>query len=396
MANIDEILMSMDSGRSNPAEIDDWYTEPSETLERWLPEVEGGYLLLGVGGKIGPDMVRTLQRADPDREIVVASTFENPRSARIKDELESLGGNIKVLQRNFHNPADRESLPKMPNIIWLVGYKFGLDTPQKRREAYYTNVFLPAEIARLFPGSRIGAFSSGAVYPKISVESNGINEGFDFKPPVFYGQMIVGREMAFAYVAEKLKVPFAVAFLELYYSQRTPVYATAQDVALKIQAGQPIGVSVTPATNVISQRDVVDMALLSPLFASNRIAGIMPHPDLGLSLYDGLEDIGTKVMIAGEKVSLTEMARILGDIMEKEPVFDGSPGTTAQLGDDRRYQASLGIPAYRDDPRMMIRAAGLAVKKNDIVPPPESRLPTHFDDPLYISSVGEILSPRTS
>ena len=83
----------------------------------------------------------------------------------------------------------------------------------------------------------------------------------------------------------------------------------------------------------------------------------------------------------------------MSDIIGEKPLYDGEPGKTAQLGNDSRYRQALGMEGYRDDARMMIRAAAWAVRNRLIPQDPNERLPTHFDDPAYVSSVGEILSP---
>src|SRR5207244_4295735 len=67
-----------------------------------------------------------------------------------------------------------ENLPEIPNILYLVGMKFGSSSDMP--STWALNTFLPGLVARRFARSRIVALSTGNVYPLVDVRSGGATE----------------------------------------------------------------------------------------------------------------------------------------------------------------------------------------------------------------------------
>ena len=70
---------------------------------------------------------------------------------------------IETLQCDLFDPAQLAGLPDAPNVIYMVGQKFG--TTGEEARTWAMNALLPGAVARALPRSRIVAFSTGNVYP---------------------------------------------------------------------------------------------------------------------------------------------------------------------------------------------------------------------------------------
>jgi dTDP-4-dehydrorhamnose reductase len=118
---------------------------------------------------------------------------------------------------------------------------------------------MPALVVEHFKTSRIVAFSTGCVYPLVSVESGGSRETDLPEPVGEYAQSCLGRERMFEYGSKKNSTP--VALIRLNYAVE-PRYGVLVDIAIKVKKEIPVDLSMG-FFNVIWQGDANDVVLRS-------------------------------------------------------------------------------------------------------------------------------------
>lgn len=148
-------------------------TEPSAALVEDLKRLEGDIMVLGAGGKMGPDICVLAQKASVlgslDRKIYAVSRFSDAAAA---ERLRSHG--VTVIAADLMDANALQALPDCKNIIYMAGRKFGTNGTE-----YLTwgmNAWLPCMVAQRFRQSNIVVFSSGNLYPKVSTASGGATE----------------------------------------------------------------------------------------------------------------------------------------------------------------------------------------------------------------------------
>ena len=57
--------------------VEELLSRPSQALVDDLASLEGGILVLGVGGKVGPTLARLAKRAAPDKRVVGVARFSD-------------------------------------------------------------------------------------------------------------------------------------------------------------------------------------------------------------------------------------------------------------------------------------------------------------------------------
>src|ERR1051326_8487199 len=131
-------------------ELESFMAAPSPALREDLAAVAGDILVLGAGGKMGPTLARLARNAG--KRVVAVARFSEPglRAALERHGVETIA--CDLLDRR----AVEQTLPKLPNVIFMAGRKFGADEDQPLTWAM--NVLLPAIVAELFAASRIVAF----------------------------------------------------------------------------------------------------------------------------------------------------------------------------------------------------------------------------------------------
>ena len=90
----------------------------------------------------------------------------------VKDWLQARG--VETIHCDLLDEAAIKALPKIPNIVFMAGRKFGAEGDLSLTWAM--NAHVPALVAQAFAGSRIVAFSTGCVYPFVPVDGKGSNE----------------------------------------------------------------------------------------------------------------------------------------------------------------------------------------------------------------------------
>ena len=210
------------------AHLDDLLSVPTPGVIETVRKLPGDYIILGVGGKMGPTLARMLRRALDQaglrRRVIGVSRFG---SGNLASELQSHG--IETIACDLLDQEALDRLPDVQNVIYMAGMKFGSTGNQARTWAM--NTYLAGMTAQKFRHSRIAAFSTGNVYPLVSVQSGGAKESDDVGPIGEYAMSCLGRERIFEHFSRSLNVPIALLRLNYAVEMR---YGVLADMARKI------------------------------------------------------------------------------------------------------------------------------------------------------------------
>ena len=302
----------------NEQELDEILTQPPPTLVQFIRAVSSPLVILGAAGKMGPSLALLAKsaatQARHDLDIIAVSRFSNPRT---KEWLEAHG--VGTQSADLINQADVERLPDSPNVIYLVGLKFG--TAQNPGTTWAMNTIPPALVAKRYQKSKIVALSSGNVYPLSDVDSGGSLEEDPLTPIGEYPNTVVARERVFEYFARENNTP--VTLIRLFYAVELR-YGVLVDIASKVLAGEPISLS-NGYFNCIWQGDANEM-----IIRSLSLTGTPPsrfnlcHPEI---------------------FSVRSVAAEIGEHMKAAPLFKGTEAPNALLGNSQRICRALGRPA---------------------------------------------------
>ena len=298
---------------SDEEALEEFMSRPTEALIDDLYCLEGDIMVLGVGGKMGPTLARLAKRAAPQKTIIGVSRFTNSGT---QEKLENWG--IKTIKANLLDRRALAELPKIKNIIFMAGRKFGSSGSQELTWAM--NVYCPALVAEVFRDHRIVAYSTACVYPFVEVTSGGAKENLPPNPPGEYAQSCVGRERMFQYFSRLHATPGCLIRLSYAIDLR---YGVFFDVANAVFRGNDLDIS-TGYANVIWQGD----ANTHVLHALRHCA--TPAWPLNLS--------GSKA------ISIRWLAEEFGSIFDKAPKFVGSEADTAWLVNTENAQSLFGKP----------------------------------------------------
>jgi len=184
-------------------ELDERLSRPTPGDVAAMAALDGDVLILGAGGKMGPSLARLAHRAADEagipRRIIAVSRFSQRGLA---DDLASRG--IDVIAADLLDPNALAGLPETPNVIFMAGQKFGTSGEPSRTWAL--NAYLPATAVQRFADSRLVVFSTGNVYPLVSVRGGGSREGDTPAPVGEYAQSALALDSAVAQGADPLKV----------------------------------------------------------------------------------------------------------------------------------------------------------------------------------------------
>jgi nucleoside-diphosphate-sugar epimerase len=304
------------------AALDELLCRPSQALIDDLGKVNGDIMVLGVGGKMGPTLAGLAKAALPNRKVIGVARFSEPG---VKEWLEARG--IETINCDLLSETAIKALPKSPNIIFMAGRKFGAEGNLPLTWAMNSHV--PALVAQAFPASRIVAFSTGCVYPFVPVDGKGSDESMPPNPPGEYAQSCVGRERMFEYFSDQFKTPGRLFRLNYSIDMR---YGVLHDIATKVASGKPIDVSIGHV-NFIWQGDAASQAL--------RCLAHCTTPT-------------SPINVSGHEILLVrDLARELGKLLGKEPIFAGKEDPTAWLTDTSLAVKLFGLPVV--DTAQMIK-----------------------------------------
>src|SRR6202795_4222610 len=287
---------------SDVADLDDLLCRPSQALIDDLSKVDGDIMILGVAGKMGPTLAGLAKAALPHRRVIGVARFSDPG---VKTWLDARG--IETLSCDLLDESAIKSLPKVQNIVFMAGRKFGAEGDLSLTWAM--NAHVPALVAQAFRESRIVAFSTGCVYPFVPVDGKGANESVAPNPPGEYAQSCVGRERMFEYFSRKYSTPGRLFRLNYAIDMR---YGVLHDIASKVLQGKPIDVSLGHV-NFIWQGDAASQALRC-----------LAHCDTPTS----------PINVSGhELLAVRDLAAKLGQRLDRAPILVGTEQPTAWLTD---------------------------------------------------------------
>jgi len=294
-------------------ELDEMLSRPTPPLIELMKGLDGDVMILGAGGKIGPTMARTAKRAvqaaGVKKEIVAVDVVELPKLA---------AEGIKTIRCDMLDLAAVDKLPRVPNIIYMIGRKFG--STGSEHLTWAINVIVAYHAARAFTRSRIVAFSTGCVYPVMHVMTGGPTELTPCNPIGEYAMSCLGRERMFDQFAETAGEK--VLQFRLNYAVELR-YGVLFDVATKVAAGEPIDLT-TGYVNVIWQGDACNEAL--------RCLALAESPARVLNV------------TGPETICVRRVAERFGRLFGKEPVFAGQENGMGYLSDATEANGLFGNP----------------------------------------------------
>ena len=242
-------------------------SRPTAATIATLAALDGDVLVLGAGGKMGPSLARMARRAldaagvprhgAGARQVHAAARFSDPALA---DALAADG--IVPWRVDATDRAALATLPSAPNVLYLVGQKFG--TQHDPVSTWAQNVVAPVLAAERFASSRVVMFSTGNVYPRTPVRDGGVRESHPLVPDGEYAASCIGRERVFAHAARAHGT--RVLQYRLCYACDLR-YGVITDLATRLLANTPVPIA-TGFANVIWQRDANALAIRALALAS--------------------------------------------------------------------------------------------------------------------------------
>src|ERR1700754_500245 len=295
------------------AALDDLLCRPTQALIDDLKTIDGDIMILGVAGKMGPTLAGLAKAAAPERRVIGVARFSDPL---VKDWLQGRG--IETINCDLLDESAIRALPKIPNIVFMAGRKFGAEGDLSLTWAMNSHV--PALVAQAFAGSRIVAFSTGCVYPFVPVDGKGSDEEMAPNPPGEYAQSCVGRERMFEYFSRQHSTPGRLFRLNYAIDMR---YGVLHDIAGKVLQGKPIDVSLGHV-NFIWQGDAAAQAL--------RCLAYCDRPT-------------SPINVSGDEIlAVRDLAARFGLLLDRAPVIVGKEQPTAWLTNTSQAVSLFGLP----------------------------------------------------
>jgi len=298
-------------------DLEERLSRPTPWVVEALRTAPGDIVVLGAGGKMGPSLTLMARRAadavGDARRVIAVSRWSNPAE---HDRL--LAAGVEVVQADLGRSTAVAELPRVPNVIFMAGQKFG--TTEAPWHTWMTNTVLPARVADHYQRSRVVAFSTGNVYPLSRAAGSGSREDDPLQPVGEYAATCLGRERVLEHAAAAWGTPISIVRLNYAVDLR---YGVLVDIARRVLADEPVDLTMG-FVNCIWQGDANAVALATlPLAAA---------PPFVLNL------------TGPEKLSVRAIALEVGRLVGREPRFVGIEGSEALLSDTARMQAYFGAP----------------------------------------------------
>lgn len=304
---------------------------PSSALIDDMSKGAGDLVILGAGGKMGPTLAMLARNAFDAAGRVNDQVFAVSRfgDAGVRARLDEAG--VKVVPFDLIENDDLSALPDAPNVVFMVGAKFGAAT--NASWAWEVNAALPDRVARRYRDSAISVLSTGNVYPFVLPGSGGAGEELTPSPIGEYAQSCLGRERVFEFSAQERGTKIAIIRLNYAVDLR---YGVLADIGSAVYAGEPVSVA-TSNVNVVWQGYANEVVLRSLLHASSEVFTInLTGPEL---------------------LNVESIARRFGALLDREVTIVDEPQPTALLSDARRCMALFGYPAVSAETLIQWQAA---------------------------------------
>jgi len=303
---------------ANETDLGELLSRPSPALVDMMKRLDGDIMLLGVAGKIAPDLARTALRASREagtqKNLIGVDLFPEEGSRAL---LENAG--VELIACDLLNPADVAHLPRARNVMYLAGRKFG--TQGSEALTCMVNVVAPANVARHFSESRIVAFSTGCVYPMVDAATGGCVEADVPGPIGEYAQSCLGRERVFEYYSKVNSTPVRLIRLNYAVDLR---YGVLYDIGKLVLEGKPIDLTMG-RFNTIWQGDVNNQTLLAlEHCASPPAVWNVTRPGV---------------------VSIRRVAEEFAEIMGTKAKFTSEEGPVALVSNSAKATEAFGPPA---------------------------------------------------
>jgi nucleoside-diphosphate-sugar epimerase len=299
------------------AALESFLSRPTQEVVQALKRLDGAIMILGAGGKMGPTLAMLAQRAVREgglnQRVIAVSRFTDRGAA---GKLRHAG--VETIACDLMDQQAVQELPDAPNIIYMVGTKFG--STGQEAQTWATNAFLPGTIVPRLSRSRIVLFSSGNVYPLAPAVYGGCTEQTPPAPIGEYAQSVLGRERIFEHFCRKHDVPGVLFRLNYAVELR---YGVLLDIARQVWIGEPIDLSMGHV-NVVWQGDANAYAL-----RALELAECPPHV----------------LNVTGpETLSVRMLALQFGELLHRSPSFVGKEGAEALLSNAQEVHKLLGYP----------------------------------------------------
>ncbi|HSQ74648.1 MAG TPA: NAD-dependent epimerase/dehydratase family protein [Bacteroidota bacterium] len=289
-------------------------SSPSEALVDYWKRLEGDVMIIGAGGKIGPTMALMAKRA-----VDVAGVHKEVIAVDVQPLAELEGKGIRTLQCDLLDRKAVGQLPRVKNIVFMAGRKFG--SSGNEWLTWAINVMVPTNVAEVGRDSAIAVFSTGCVYPVVDVYTGGSIETDAVRPIGEYAMSCLGRERVFDfYAAEK---GTKVVQIRLNYALELR-YGVLVDIATKVYREEPVDVT-TGYMNGIWQGDCCDQVLRSFQYAASPSAALnVTGPEL---------------------LSVRWIAQRFGELFGKQARIAGEENGKAYLSNAAKANALFGNPS---------------------------------------------------
>jgi len=300
------------------AELMDVMTIPGQKLVEFMGSLKGDLLILGAGGKMGPSLsilaARAATAAKSPHKIIAVSRFSDEAVPAMLRE-----AGVEVLQADLMDDAALASLPDAPNVIYMVGRKFG--TSGGEALTWAMNAYLPGRVAQRYKDARIMAFSTGNVQTPLPIAYGGAHEETACDAVGEYGQSCLGRERIFEHFSRVNGTPVLLYRLSYAIDMR---YGVLSDIARAVWAEHPIRLDAGVFA-CIWQGDANDWAIRSL--------------DLCQSPAAVLNATGP------ETLSIRQVAWRFGQLFDKTPIFEGEEGERAMFASSVKACGIMGYPS---------------------------------------------------
>lgn len=299
-------------------ELEELMSRPSARLLEDMKKIKGDLMILGVAGKMGPSLARLAKRAlleaGSSQRVIGVSRFSDQS---LKKELEADG--IETITADLLVESELQALPEVENVIYMVGKKFG--TGGNEHLTWAMNAYLPGRVAEKFQKSRIVVFSSGNIYPLVSVFSGGATESTPPGPVGEYAQSCLGRERIFEHFSHRFQIPMLIYRLNYAVEMK---YGNLLEIAQAVYQEKPMDLR-NGHMNVIWQGDANEIAIRSLLHCSN------PPKLLNVT--------------GPETISIRWVAEEFGKVFGKKPLFENQEESTALLNNATHAHQLFGYPS---------------------------------------------------